>query len=115
MALARIVLKPGVDKQNTEYGAEGGWIDSDYVRFRYGLPEKMGGWTQFNESAAYLVGMTSEIYTWNGLDGAPYMIVGTNRNCMPCTALCGETSPLFAEQQLASPLTQSIRYHGHSK
>jgi len=32
MALARIVLKPGVDKQNTEYGAEGGWIDSDYVR-----------------------------------------------------------------------------------
>ena len=79
MALARIVLKPGVDKQNTEYGAEGGWIDTDYVRFRYGLPEKTGGWTQFNDIAAYLVGMVSEIYTWNSLDGSPYAIVGTNR------------------------------------
>ena len=42
MALLRLFLKPGVDKQNTEYGAEGGWVDCDYVRFRYGLPEKMG-------------------------------------------------------------------------
>jgi hypothetical protein len=108
MALARIVLKPGVDKQNTEYGAEGGWIDSDYVRFRYGLPEKIGGWTQFN-GRCLLVGMTSEIYTWNGLDGSPYMIVGPTENCMPCMALCRETSPLFAEQQLELPLTRSIR------
>jgi hypothetical protein len=83
MALARIVLKPGVDKQNTEYGAEGGWIDSDYVRFRYGLPEKIGGWTHFNQVRQYLVGLVSEIYTWNGLDGAPYMIVGPTENCMP--------------------------------
>jgi hypothetical protein len=80
MALARIVLKPGVDKQNTEYGAEGGWIDSDYVRFRYGLPEKIGGWTLFNQSRCqYLVGLVSEIYTWNGLDGSPYMIVGQQK------------------------------------
>jgi hypothetical protein len=79
MALARIVLKPGVDKQNTEYGAEGGWIDSDYVRFRYGLPEKIGGWTLFNQVAQYLVGLVSEIYTWNGLDGSPYMIMWDNR------------------------------------
>jgi len=41
MALLRLFLKPGVDKQNTEYGAEGGWVDSDYVRFRYGLPEQI--------------------------------------------------------------------------
>jgi hypothetical protein len=45
MALARLFLKPGIDKQNTEYGAEGGWIDGDFIRFRYGLPEKLGGWT----------------------------------------------------------------------
>ena len=43
MALLRLPFKPGVDKQNTEYGVEGGWVDSDYIRFRYGLPEKLGG------------------------------------------------------------------------
>jgi hypothetical protein len=52
--------------------------------------------------------MISEIYTWNGLDGAPYMIVGPIENCMPCMALCMETSPLSAEQQLELPLTRSM-------
>ena len=79
MALLRLFLKPGVDKQNTEYGAEGGWVDSDYVRFRYGLPEKIGGWTQFGNTQVNFVGSTSDIYTWNGLDGSPYAALGTNR------------------------------------
>lgn len=79
MALLRLFLKPGVDKQNTEYGAEGGWVDSDYVRFRYGLPEKVGGWTQFGNTQVNFVGSTSDIFTWNGLDGAPYAALGTNR------------------------------------
>ena len=67
MAFFRLALKPGIDKQNTEYGAEGGWIDGDYIRFRYGLPEKLGGWTPFNQDSVYLVGMTSDIHTWNDL------------------------------------------------
>ena len=71
MALLRLFLKPGVDKQNTEYGAEGGWIDSDYVRFRYGLPEKVGGWNQFGENVVYFVGAPSEVFTWNDLEGSP--------------------------------------------
>lgn len=79
MALLRLFLKPGVDKQNTEYGAEGGWVDSDYVRFRYGLPEKMGGWTAFGNTTINFVGSTSDIFTWNGLDGSPYAALGTNR------------------------------------
>ena len=79
MALLRLFLKPGVDKQNTEYGAEGGWVDSDYVRFRYGLPEKLGGWTYFDAIAVNFVGSISEIFSWNGLDGSPYAAVGTNR------------------------------------
>jgi len=79
MPLLRLFLKPGVDKQNTEYGAEGGWVDADFVRFRYGLPEKLGGWTQFGSSLVNFVGLTSCIYTWNGLDGAPYAALGTNR------------------------------------
>ena len=79
MALLRLPFKPGVDKQNTEYGAEGGWVDSDYVRFRYGLPEKLGGWTYFDSIAVNFVGAVSEIFTWNGLGGEPYAAIGTNR------------------------------------
>ena len=79
MALLRLALKAGIDKQNTEYGAEGGWIDCDYVRFQYGLPEKTGGWVYFNGSAQYLIGMPSEVFTWNSLDGVPYIMVGTTR------------------------------------
>lgn len=79
MALLRLFLKPGVDKQNTEYGAEGGWVDSDYVRFRYGLPEKIGGWTQFGNTQVNFVGSASDIFTWNALDGSPYAALGTNR------------------------------------
>jgi hypothetical protein len=79
MALLRLFLKPGVDKQNTEYGAEGGWVDSDYVRFRYGLPEKMGGWTKFDNSEVYFVGAATGLFTWLALNGAPYAVLGTNR------------------------------------
>jgi len=79
MPLQRLFLKPGIDKQNTEYGAEGGWVDCDFVRFQYGLPEKIGGWTLFNDTAAYLVGQPSQIFSWNNLAGIPYAILGTNR------------------------------------
>jgi len=79
MAYFRLALKPGIDKQNTEYGAEGGWIDGDYIRFRYGLPEKLGGWTSFAQSETYLVGVITDIITWNSLSGAPYLMVGTNK------------------------------------
>ena len=79
MAYFRLALKPGIDKQNTEYGAEGGWIDGDYIRFRYGLPEKLGGWTTFNQTPIYLVGVITDIITWNSLSGAPYLMAGTNK------------------------------------
>ena len=79
MPLLRLFLKPGVDKQNTEYGAEGGWVDSDYVRFRYGLPEKMGGWTKFDNSEVYFIGAATGLFTWLALNGAPYAVLGTNR------------------------------------
>jgi hypothetical protein len=79
MAYFKLALRPGIDKQNTEYGAEGGWIDGDYIRFRYGLPEKLGGWTSFNNSEMGLVGQVSDILTWNALDGTPLLAVGTTR------------------------------------
>ena len=77
MSFFRLALKPGIDKQNTEYGAEGGWTDGDNVRFRYGLPEKIGGWQEYN--GEYLVGFASDIFSWTALNGTPYMAVGTDR------------------------------------
>ena len=79
MAYFRLALNAGIDKQNTEYGAEGGWTDGDNVRFRFGLPEKIGGWTNFNNVASYLVGFASETFSWNNNAGVPYLAVGTNR------------------------------------
>ena len=79
MAYLRLTLNPGIDKQNTEYGAEGGWTNCDNVRFRYGLPEKIGGWRYFDETEVYLVGMVSEVFTWTSLTGVPHVIVGTDR------------------------------------
>ena len=79
MPLLRLALKPGIDKQNTEYGAEGGWVDGDNIRFRYGLPEKMGGWKAFEDTSVYFVGMATALITWNDLDGAPYIAMGTSR------------------------------------
>lgn len=79
MPLLKLVLKPGIDKQNTEYGAEGGWVDGDYVRFQDGLPEKVGGWQYFLEAEQYFIGIVSEVFTWNALSGAPYIMVGTTK------------------------------------
>ena len=80
MAYFRLALAAGIDKQNTEYGAEGGWTDCDNVRFRFGLPEKIGGWQEFGDfSNIYLVGRPSDMITWTSLTGVPYVMVGTHK------------------------------------
>ena len=50
MALKKLVLKPGVNRENTRYANEGGWYESDKVRFRQGTPEKIGGWARISVS-----------------------------------------------------------------
>lgn len=79
MPLIRLFLKPGIDKQNTEYGAEGGYIDCDNVRFRYGLPEKIGGWTPFNGQEQYLVGGVVDCLAWTSVENVPYFAVATTK------------------------------------
>ena len=77
MTLIKVQVAPGVDKQSTEYGAEGRWTNTDNVRFRYGLPEKIGGWAKVTSDA--LVGAARGIITWFSLDGDQYAITGTNK------------------------------------
>jgi hypothetical protein len=77
MPLTKLQIAPGIDKQNTEYGAEGKWVDGDNIRFRYGMPEKIGGWAKVTSDA--LVGATRAILTWSALNGVKYAVYGTNK------------------------------------
>jgi hypothetical protein len=77
MPLTNVQIRPGFNKQVTETGAEGQWTDGDFVRFRYGLPEKIGGWEQITNTT--LVGAVREQLVWADLDGRRYAALGTNK------------------------------------
>jgi hypothetical protein len=77
MPLTNVQIKPGFNKQVTETGAQGQWTDGDFVRFRYGLPEKIGGWEQITNTT--LVGAVREQLIWADLDGRRYAALGTNK------------------------------------
>jgi hypothetical protein len=77
MPLTNVQIQPGFNKQVTQTGAEGQWTDGDFVRFRYGLPEKIGGWQQINGDT--LVGAVREQLVWADLDGRRYAALGTNK------------------------------------
>ena len=77
MALTKINFAPGIDKQHTSVGAIGRWIDSDNVRFRYGLPEKVGGWQSLlNQS---IVGVSRKLHSFVDLEGNRYTAIGTDK------------------------------------
>jgi len=77
MPINKLQFKPGIDKQNTQYGAEGGWVDCDMVRFRYGVPEKIGGWQP--AVGTNLIGAARDIHTYTDLAGDSLAIIGTDR------------------------------------
>ena len=75
--LTKIKFAPGIDKQDTAVGAEGRWVDSDNVRFRYGLPEKVGGWQSLlNES---IVGVARKQHAFVDTEGNRYVALGTDK------------------------------------
>ena len=76
MPLQKLMLKPGVNKENTRYTNEGGWYDCDKIRFRQGTPEKIGGWSQI--SGYTYVGTCRSLWSWASLSGIVYVGVGTN-------------------------------------
>ena len=77
MPLQKIQFKPGFNKQQTATGAEGQWIDGDNVRFRYGEPQKIGGWQQLVNTT--LAGPARDQHTWTALDGKKYAAIGTSK------------------------------------
>ena len=78
--LQKIGFQPGINKQITPTGAEGQWIDCDNVRFRYGTPEKIGGWNQLGGSGANeLTGAGRGLHHFVNSLSRKYAIIGTNR------------------------------------
>jgi hypothetical protein len=77
MPLQKIQFKPGFNKQQTATGAEGQWIDGDNIRFRYGEPQKIGGFQQLVDDT--LAGPARDQHTWTALDGKKYAAIGTSK------------------------------------
>ena len=75
--LQKLGFAPGFNKQVTETGAEGEWFDGDNVRFRYGTPEKIGGWDQLGQDK--LTGAARAIHHFDNNAGVKYAAIGTNR------------------------------------
>mgnify|MGYP003108537049 CR=1 FL=1 len=76
MPLTKLQFKPGINQEVTSYSNEGGWRDCDKVRFRFGYPEKIGGWEKLS-SSTYL-GSARALHNWIALDGSNYLGVGTH-------------------------------------
>ena len=75
MAIVKYEFKPGVNKDNTNYSNEFGWFDSNLVRFKKGLPEKIGGWAKYI-TAAFL-GKCRALHQWVNLNGTSIIGLGT--------------------------------------
>ena len=76
MPLKKLLLKSGVNRENTRYTSEGGWYECDKIRFRQGTPEKIGGWQRI--SSTTFQGVCRSLWNWITLGSINYVAVGTN-------------------------------------
>ena len=76
MPLTKLQFKPGINREITPYSNEGGWVDCDKIRFRFGYAEKFGGWEKM--TASTYEGTARRLHNWLALDGSNYLGVGTH-------------------------------------
>jgi hypothetical protein len=76
MALQKINIKPGINRENTRYNSEGGWWECDKIRFRAGTPEKIGGWQAVG--AGTFLGVCRHLFNWVTTVAQNLLAVGTN-------------------------------------
>lgn len=76
MPLTKLQFRPGINREITSYSNEGGWYDCDKVRFRFGFPEKIGGWQRL--SSTTFLGTCRALHSWVALAGERYLGVGTH-------------------------------------
>ena len=104
MPLQKLALKPGVNRENTRYTSEGGWYESDKVRFRQGMPEKIGGWERI--SSATFLGICRSLHTWVTLVDLTITSVGTHlKYYLENGGAYYDITPIRATVTLTNPFT----------
>jgi hypothetical protein len=76
MPLSKLTFKPGVNRDQTNYASEGGWFETQWVRFRSGFPEKMGGWEPKNFTPYN--GVARSLFSWSTTDSSVLLGIGTD-------------------------------------
>jgi len=104
MPLQKITLRPGINRENTRYTTEGGYYESDKVRFRQGTPEKIGGWTRI--SANTFIGVCRSLWNWVTLGAQNLIGVGTNvKFYIQNGGAYYDVTPIRATSTLTNPFT----------
>lgn len=121
MPLSKLQFRPGVNQEITSYSNEGGWRDCDKIRFRFGYPEKIGGWEKYT-SSTYL-GSARALHNWIALDGSNYLGIGTHlkyyieegqglNDITPIRATTSAGDVTFAATNGSTTITVSDTAHG---
>ena len=104
MPLKALRIKPGVNRENTRYTTEGGWYESDNVRFRQDFPEKIGGWTRISSST--FLGVCRSLNAWVTLGSIRLTGLGTNlKFYIEQGGLYNDVTPIRATVALTDPFT----------
>jgi hypothetical protein len=104
MPLQKVTLRPGINRENTRYTTEGGYYESDKVRFRQGTPEKIGGWTRI--SANTFIGVCRSLWNWVTLGAQNLIGVGTNvKFYIENGGAYYDVTPIRATSTLTNPFT----------
>jgi hypothetical protein len=78
MPLTKLQLRPGITRETTNYAAEGSYYSCDKIRFRYGFPEKIGGWTNYSPGNSF-AGVSRSLFNWATYTNANLLALGTNQ------------------------------------
>ena len=108
MKLVDLKFQPGIDKQDTAYSAgdQRKYVDSDFVRFHYGKPERWGGWTYLPNPNKTIVGVVRDTHSWVRLDGTRFLAIGTDRKLYVYTeGSVYDITPIRETQALTNPFT----------
>lgn len=121
MPLTKLQFRPGVNRETTSYTNEGGWFDGDKIRFRFGVPEKIGGWERATQNT--FLGTCRALKPFVALDGSQYMGLGTHLkyyieegglyyDITPIRATTSAGAVTFSATDGSSTITVSNTAHG---
>tara|TARA_R110001632_G_scaffold90502_1_gene194435 strand:+ start:168 stop:2051 length:1884 start_codon:yes stop_codon:yes gene_type:complete len=121
MALTKLILNPGINKESTDLMDKGGWADGNLIRFRKGLPEKIGGWNK--ATTENYEGTGRALTAWVALDATKYLGLGTTfkyyittgdvlNDVTPIRVTTGNNEISFAASNGSSTLTVTDTGHG---